>query len=64
MVYLLAVIGAIAVAYLLWRAFGSDRVHVGSSRAKRGVGPDDDPEFLRKLAEQAKRHPEDGNPPG
>jgi hypothetical protein len=63
MVYLLAVIGAIAVAYLLWRAFGPDRVHVGS-RAKKGVGPDDDPEFLRKLAEQAKRQGEDGNPPG
>ena len=63
MVYLLAVIGATAVAYLLWRAFGSDRVRVGS-KAKRGVGPDDDPEFLRKLAEQAKRHREDGNPPG
>lgn len=63
MVYLLAVIGAIAVAYLLWRSFGPDRVSAGSRR-KRGVGPDDDPEFLRKLAEQAKRHPEDGNPPG
>jgi hypothetical protein len=63
MVYLLAVIGAIAVAYLLWRAFGPDRVRV-VSRPRRGVAPDDDPEFLRKLAEQAKRQREDGTPPG
>jgi hypothetical protein len=59
MVYLLAVIGAVAVVFLLWRAFGPDQVRVGS-RAKRGLGPDDDPEFLRKLAEQARR-PHDGD---
>ena len=68
MVYLLAVIGAVAVAFLLWRAFGPDQVRVGS-RARRGihsgrVAPDDDPEFLRKLAEQTKRpHDGDGKDP-
>ncbi|MDQ0377710.1 hypothetical protein [Amycolatopsis thermophila] len=49
MIYLLAAIGALTIAVLLWRAFGPERVGV-SSRAT--VPPDDDPEFLRKIGEQ------------
>jgi hypothetical protein len=56
MLYVLALIGALTVAALLWRAFGPQRLEVGS---RRPVAPDDDPEFLRKLGEQ-KRRPEEG----
>ncbi|NIH82857.1 MULTISPECIES: hypothetical protein [Amycolatopsis] len=49
MIYLLAAIGALTIAVLLWRAFGPEHVGV-SSRAT--VPPDDDPEFLRKLGQQ------------
>ncbi|GAB3009091.1 hypothetical protein LWP59_02195 [Amycolatopsis acidiphila] len=57
MIYLLALIGALTVAVLLWRAFGPERVGVPSRRAP--VAPDDDPDFLRKLGEQQRRRPED-----
>ncbi|MQA08277.1 MAG: hypothetical protein GEU98_06935 [Pseudonocardiaceae bacterium] len=62
MLYLLAAVGAITVAVLLWRAFGPQRLGVAS----RGPGgsisaPDDDPDFLRKLDEHNKDRPdEDG----
>lgn len=59
MVYLLALIGALVVAVLLWRAFGPERVGVSSRRTP--VAPDDDPDFLRKLGEQQRRSDEDGN---
>jgi hypothetical protein len=57
MLYLLAVIGALTIAVLLWRAFGPDRVDTAPSR--RAVAPDDDPDFLRKLGEQRKKKPDD-----
>ncbi|HJQ45395.1 MAG TPA: hypothetical protein VJ870_03580 [Amycolatopsis sp.] len=53
MIYLLAAIGALTIAVLLWRAFGPERVGVSSGRAP--MAPDDDPEFLRKLGEQQRR---------
>ncbi|QWF79874.1 hypothetical protein [Amycolatopsis sp. CA-230715] len=57
MLYLLAAIGALTIAVLLWRAFGAERVGVPSRRTS--VAPDDDPDFLRKLAEdQHKPHDE------
>lgn len=64
MTYLLAAVGAIAVAMLLWRAFGPDRSG-GTGLATRGSGgspsaPDDDPDFLRKLDEHNRRKPDDG----
>jgi hypothetical protein len=59
MIYLLALIGALTVAVLLWRAFGPERVGVASRRAP--VAPDDDPDFLRKLGEQQRRGEDDGN---
>ncbi|GAA1280222.1 hypothetical protein [Saccharothrix xinjiangensis] len=53
MLYLLAVIGALTIAVLLWRAFGPDRVDTAPSR--RFVAPDDNPDFLRELGEQRKK---------
>ncbi|ACU40507.1 hypothetical protein KCV87_22435 [Actinosynnema pretiosum subsp. pretiosum] len=50
MLYVLALIGALTIAVLLWRAFGSARPE--SVATRRFVAPDDDPEFLRKLGEQ------------
>ncbi|MGL4305827.1 MAG: hypothetical protein ACRCSF_06700 [Mycobacteriaceae bacterium] len=46
MIYILAAIGAIALAILLWRAFGPTP---GNSRSKPITGPDDDPEFLWRI---------------
>jgi len=56
MVYLLAAIGALTIAVLLWRAFGPERVGVPSRRPP--VAPDDDPEFLRQLGEQHRKDDE------
>jgi hypothetical protein len=57
MLYVLAAIGALTVAVLLWKAFGPTRLET----APRGrvIAPDDDADFLRKLGEQKKR-PEEG----
>jgi hypothetical protein len=57
MIYLLAVIGALTIAVLLWRAFGSERVGVPSRQAP--IAPDDDPDFLRKLAEEQRKQRRD-----
>ncbi|QFZ24885.1 hypothetical protein [Saccharothrix syringae] len=57
MLYLLAVVGALTIAVLLWRSFGPDRVETAPSR--RFVAPDDNPDFLRKLGEQRAKKPED-----
>lgn len=65
MLYLLAAIGAICVAVLLWRAFVSNPPQQLSERrptrpTRPGgrpsrpapLAPDDDPDFLRKLGER------------
>lgn len=57
MIYLLAAIGALTVAVLLWRAFGIERVGVPSSQPP--LAPDDDPDFLRKLGEQQRKSKDD-----
>ncbi|HET9141010.1 hypothetical protein [Actinophytocola sp.] len=57
MVYLLALIGAIAVLVLLWRAFVARPASVAPRR--RSVAPDDDPEFLRDLERKRRRPDED-----
>lgn len=60
MLYLLATVGVVTIAALLWRALSPDRVSVG---ARRGVmGPDDDPDFLKHLGEQ-NRPPDDDDSP-
>lgn len=74
MLYLLAAIGAVCVAVLLWRAFVSNpaEVHERSAtrptRPVRGrqapIAPDDDPEFLRSLGQQKPPPADpDGKPP-
>jgi hypothetical protein len=63
MLYLLAVIGAIAVAVLLWRAFVARPATVAPRRPTRSIAPDDDPEFLRRLGEHKKKRPDDEDQP-
>ena len=72
-VLLLSVIGAIA-----WLAWGRPRPEVrarvrqspfgrqghGSTRARRTLAPDDDPEFLRRLDDDLRRDNGDDDPPG
>lgn len=60
MLYLLAAVGVVTIAALLWRALNPDRVGVG---ARRQVAPDDDPDFLRRLGEQNRRPDESGEDP-
>jgi hypothetical protein len=43
--YVLAAIGAVTVAVLLWKAFGPQR----SAGRRPVLAPEDDPEFLRGL---------------
>lgn len=62
MLYLLAAIGAIAVAVLLWRAFAVRPAGVRSRRPAR-LAPDDDPEFLRRLNERVMRPEDDDKQP-
>ena len=60
LLYLLAAVGALTVAVLLWRAFGAQTAADVSPRRTRGVvAPDDDPEFLRGLAERNKKAGDD-----
>ncbi|HEY0452238.1 hypothetical protein [Actinophytocola sp.] len=74
MLYLLAAIGAICVAVLLWRAFVSNPAEGDDRRAVRPtrpegrrpapMAPDDDPEFLRKLGKHKPPPADpDGKPP-
>lgn len=57
MIYLLAAIGALTIAVLLWRAFAPERVGVSAHRTP--IAPDDDPDFLRQLGEQQRRKDDD-----
>ena len=57
MIPLLAAVGAITIAVLLWRVLGAQRISVPQRRPS--IAPDDDPEFLRKLAEQQRKRPDD-----
>lgn len=73
MLYLLAAIGAISVAVLLWRAFVANPTTVGERRPSgrpsgrpirsAPVAPDDDPEFLRGLGDKKPPSDPDGKPP-
>lgn len=59
MLYLLAAIVVVALAVVLWQTMAKHQVSVGAKR--RVTGPDDDPDFLRRLGEQIQRgdRPED-----
>lgn len=55
MLYLLALIGAVTLAVLLWKAYGPK----SGTTPTRVVGPDDDPEFLWKVDREVRRRPPD-----
>ncbi|WP_024876435.1 hypothetical protein [Saccharomonospora piscinae] len=55
MIYLLAAIGAITVAVVLWRTLGADRVGASTRQPTTAVAPDDDPDFLRRLSEEQRK---------
>ncbi|GLZ30687.1 hypothetical protein Lesp02_28760 [Lentzea sp. NBRC 105346] len=57
MIYLLAAIGALTVAVLVWRAFAPQQPEYTPGR--RTIAPDDDPEFLRKLDEKRRKGTEE-----
>jgi hypothetical protein len=59
MLYLLAAVGALTVAVLLWRAFGAQTAGVPPRRERGTIAPDDDPEFLRGLDERNKKAGDD-----
>jgi hypothetical protein len=59
LLYLLAAVGALTVAILLWRAFGSQTAAVPTRRERGVVAPDDNPEFLRGLDERNKKAGDD-----
>ncbi|MEE2034800.1 hypothetical protein [Rhodococcus chondri] len=58
MLYLLAIIGAVTLAVLLWKGFGPDL----NRPSTRVVGPDDDPEFLWKVDREVHKRRGDGTP--
>lgn len=67
MLFLIALVGAVIVALLVWKAMNAagGRPDAGGSLPRqarpappRVSGPDDDPEFLRRLDEKVRR-PED-----
>jgi hypothetical protein len=60
MLYVLAAIGVVAIAALLWRTLNPDRVGVGARR--QVIAPDDDPDFLRHLGER-NQPPDDSDGP-
>lgn len=49
MIYLLALIGAVTVAAVLWTMVGPKRP---TGPRPRTIAPDDDPDFLRRLNER------------
>lgn len=61
MLFLIAFVGAAIIALVLWKAMTAARGEPPAGRAPRGPGrpgvggPDDDPDFLRKLDERVKR---------
>jgi hypothetical protein len=62
MIYILAAIGALTVAVLMWRAFGPDRTAgTGTKTRQAPTAPDDDPDFLRRISEQQRRQRKDGD---
>lgn len=60
MIYLLALIGLVAVIVLFWKAFGPTT----QAPAGKVVGPDDDPEFLWRMNRDSRRSGTDGQDSG
>ncbi|MBT0565958.1 hypothetical protein [Williamsia sp. CHRR-6] len=55
-IYLLALIGAVAVIYLVWKAFGPQTTTAPTRRGP--IGPDDDPDFLLDLGRSEPTRPQ------
>jgi hypothetical protein len=65
MLFLIAFVGAAIIALVLWKAMNASRTGTPSTpapptrpqrpAAPRVSGPDDDPDFLRRLDERVKR---------
>ncbi|MGU3291956.1 hypothetical protein [Williamsia sp. M5A3_1d] len=72
MVVVVALVVAIGVAYLVWRAFGPDTTtRSAPTSSRRGpIGPDDDPDFLldlghdRRAPRSPRRDPNGTDPTG
>jgi hypothetical protein len=55
MLFLIALVGAVIVGLLVWKALSLPRQGLPSRPAapsRRVTGPDDDPEFLRQLGQR------------
>ena len=63
MIYILALVGAVTIAVLLWRAFGPESTAQVPSTRHRPLAPDDDPDFLRSLDPPPKPKPGTGDGP-
>jgi hypothetical protein len=67
MLILVALIGALLVGLLVWKAIAVQRTEPthesGAPTVRRSPAPDDDPDFLRKLDERFKRDEGDSQPP-
>lgn len=62
MIYILALIGAVAIVALVWRMFDSrGRALTATRRDRATVPPDDDPDFLRGLGKQQREQDDDGD---
>jgi hypothetical protein len=67
--FVVAFLGAAVIGLLMWRAMNTERTGMPSPPRSaparpRATGPDDDPDFLRKLDEAVKRRedpPRDSN---
>lgn len=57
MLYLLAMISALTVVLLLWKAFGPERT---AGQRQPVLGPDDDPDFLRELGRRQRPDSDNG----
>ncbi|MCK5755557.1 MAG: hypothetical protein KAH46_22910 [Mycobacterium sp.] len=53
MVFVIAFVVAVGVAYLVWRAFKPEQDVTSSRRGP--IGPDDDPDFLLDLGAERRR---------
>lgn len=59
MLYVLAAVGVVTVAVLLWRAFVTPAADPPTARRPSTIAPDDDPDFLRSLNKRGKRPDQD-----
>lgn len=61
MIYLLALIGLVAVIVLFWKAFGPSTRPATTTHT---VGPDDDPDFLWRMNRDVRRGRQGGTEAG